>query len=159
MIREWWTSREPRERTLLMVLAGLLALTIAYYGIWSPLQNARESARQAVNSAAADYSIVQRGLRSVSAARSSSVGAAENVDGFRSEITRTAREAGLSIARLQSGAGGSIQISFDDAEPQRLFAWLASLDGQPGGQVIGATLTNRDAATVQAVIELRGGRE
>ncbi len=158
MIREWWTTREPRERTLLMVLAGLLALTVAYYGVWLPVKGAKADARQSVNAAAADYSIVLRGLRTVSAARTGSAGATGNVDGFRSEITRTAREAGLSIARLQSGAGGSIQISFDDADPQRLFAWLASLDGQPGGQVIGATLTNRDAATVQAVIELRGGR-
>jgi len=73
-------------------------------------------------------------------------------------VTRSAREAGLSIARIQRGSDGTIQLRFDDTDPPRLFAWLASIEAQPGGEIVAASISARSDERIEAVIELRGGR-
>ena len=43
---EWYASREPREQTILQLLAAVIVLFLIYALIWQPIWNARESARQ-----------------------------------------------------------------------------------------------------------------
>ncbi|MEL6226342.1 MAG: type II secretion system protein M [Pseudomonadota bacterium] len=158
MIQEWWVQREPRERVLLSVLAALVAMIVAFYGIWSPFAGARDAARSSLQSATVDARFVEQGLVSLASSTTGGPGPAENVNAFRAQLTASAQTLGLSIARLQSGTDGTLQVSIDDADPTLLYSWLLGLDAQPGGRVVAATLTTRDNATVQAVIELQGGR-
>lgn len=155
---DWWTSREPRERALLATAGVLTALVLAYFGFWRPLAQAHKSADQALISARADASIVQRGIETLGAGSQQSSGPAPDVDAFRARLARSAREAGLSIARVQNGADGTIQIRLDDTDPPRLFAWLTTMEDEPGGNILAATLNTRNDERIEAVIELRGGR-
>ncbi|MEM6411987.1 MAG: type II secretion system protein M [Pseudomonadota bacterium] len=154
----WWEMREPRERLLLSVAACLTTLVLGYVVIIGPMNTARSEASRALASAQTDRAIVERGIAAIGTSDRNSSGAALDVDDFRTTVTRSAREAGLSLARVQRSSDGSIQLRFDDAEPPRLLAWLATIESQPGGEVIAASITARNDERTEAVIELRGGR-
>ncbi|MEM7662804.1 MAG: type II secretion system protein GspM [Pseudomonadota bacterium] len=155
---QWWETREPRERLLLSIAALLTLLVLGYLLVISPLSSAREDASRALASAQADRAIVERGIAAIGSADASSSGAAPDVDDFRTMVTRSAREAGLSLSRVQRGSDGTIQLRFDDAEPPRLFAWLATIEAEPGGEIVAASISARNDERIEAVIELRGGR-
>ena len=155
---EWWLTREPRERVLLSIAAGLTVLMLLYFGLARPLSNARSSANQSLASAQTDLSIVERGIGVLQSTSVGSAGAARDVDAFRALLTRSARDAGLSIARVQNGATGTVQIRLDDTDPPQLFNWLAEIENQPGGEIMSASITTRNDERIEAVIELRGGQ-
>ncbi|MEO1407024.1 MAG: type II secretion system protein GspM [Pseudomonadota bacterium] len=155
---QWWETREPRERLLLSIAALLTLLVLGYLLVISPLSSAREDAGRALASAQADRAIEERGIAAIGSADASSSGAAPDVDDFRTMVTRSAREAGLSLSRVQRGSDGTIQLRFDDAEPPRLFAWLATIESEPGGEIVAASISARNDERIEAVIELRGGR-
>lgn len=154
----WWETREPRERLLLSVAGVLTFLVLGYLLVIQPLSNARQQASQALASAQTDRAIVDRGISVLANTDTTSSGAAPDVDDFRTMVTRSAREAGLSLSRVQRGSDGTIQLRFDDAEPPRLFAWLATIESQPGGEIVAASISARNDERIEAVIELRGGR-
>ncbi|MEO0882947.1 MAG: type II secretion system protein M [Pseudomonadota bacterium] len=154
----WWETREPRERLLLSVAGVLTFLVLGYLLVIQPLSNARQQASQALASAQTDRAIVDRGISVLANTDVTSSGAAPDVDDFRTMVTRSAREAGLSLSRVQRGSDGTIQLRFDDAEPPRLFAWLATIESQPGGEIVAASISARNDERIEAVIELRGGR-
>lgn len=155
---QWWETREPRERLLLSIAGGLTLLVLGYLLVIRPLSSAGQDADRALNSAQADRSIVERGIAVLSSSDATSAGAAPDVDDFRSMVTRSAREAGLSLSRVQRGGDGTIQLRFDDTEPPLLFAWLATIENQPGGEIVAASISARNDERIEAVIELRGGR-
>jgi len=158
MIADWWNSREPRERILLFTLAGLIALMTLIYGVWQPLVAARSNAVLAVETASADARAFNAGLSRLTGARvSSGQDPALDVDGFRVSLTQSARAAGLTIERLQNGQEGTVQITFADADPKLLFAWLVNMQQEPGGAVTSASMSGQHDR-VQAVIELQGAR-
>lgn len=161
MIQEWWQGREPREQLLIGIAGGLTILVAVIFGVIQPLATAKAEARQQLANAQFDIALVERGIQSISGA---SAGAdaprpAEDADRFRTSLTRSARENGLSIARLQNGSDGSLQITLDDADPAKLFAWLQTMDAEAGGHVLSATMSSRQGERVQAVIELQGASQ
>ncbi|MEM9670586.1 MAG: type II secretion system protein GspM [Pseudomonadota bacterium] len=158
MIR-WWETKEPRERALLLIAAALTLLVLGYTLLAQPFMNARGQAERALSSAQQDQSIVMRGISMLTSNQRSGSGAAVDIDDFRTMVTRSAREAGLSLARVQRGSDGTIQLRFDDTDPPRLFAWLATMETEPGGEIVAASISTRSDERVEAVVELRGGRE
>ncbi|MEL7130171.1 MAG: type II secretion system protein M [Pseudomonadota bacterium] len=161
MIQDWWQGREPRERVLIGVAGVLTVLVAIVFGVFQPLVKAKGDARQQLANAQLDMALVQRGVQNMSGSLSSGDGPrpAEDADQFRTSLTRSARENGLSIARLQSGPDGSLQITLDDADPKKLFAWLQTMNSEAGGHVLSASMSSRQGERVQAVIELQGASQ
>ncbi len=155
---DWWRSREPREQ-LLLAAAGLVAVVVALVqGVWAPVASAREEAGGRRERASRDLATIQQGVAVMSGPDSGSQSAPPNPETFRAAVVASARERGLSINRLQTGPGGEVSVSMDDADPRVLFSWLAETRTLPGGEVISAAINNRGGGSVRAVVEFQGGR-
>ena len=151
----WWSGSEPRERLLIIIAACLTLLFALWFGVASPLITAKAEARRELTQAIDDKVLIDRALYSLQPAGQNITGPASDLDAFRSAISRSAQQRGLSITRLQSGAEGTLQLTFAEASPVEIYAWLEAIANMPGGMVVGASMISREEK-VQAVIELQG---
>lgn len=157
MIREYWSTREPREKGLLLIAGSLTFVIVLWFGVIAPLMAARADAKADLTRALGDQQLVVRGLASLGGGGASSLGPADDIDGFRATVTRMAQQRGLAISRLQGGSNGTLQLVFSDVTPAEIYIWIDEVSRLPGGNVIRANMTSRDDS-VQAVIELQGTR-
>lgn len=155
MVMDWWKTREPRERILILIAAVLIVLIGAWYGVISPLANAKADARQGLATAIEDKALIDTALARLDTQSISTIGPAENFDAFRLDVTNAAQRRGLSIFRLQGNDDGGLQLIFNDVAPNDVFLWLEDISARPGGAVLRANITMR-GDKVQAVIELQG---
>ncbi|MEO0983616.1 MAG: type II secretion system protein GspM [Pseudomonadota bacterium] len=155
---EWWRAREPREQALIAVAGFLTALVVLFQGVLAPLSSANTRAEDRHLRAAESLDDVRAGLLAVNASSGTANPASAPADGldFRTAVTTLARARGLQISRLQSGEGGGLTVTMDDADPRLLFAWLLQIQARPGGDVRAATITQRGGGAVRATVEFEG---
>lgn len=151
----WWQSREPREQVLIGIAALLTLVIIGVFGIYQPVKAANADAKLRLQNAAIDQALVRRGVQTLQGTAAIEAEPAANADTFRTLVTRSARGSGLSISRLQNSGDGGLQIVFEDVDPVRLFTWLDQMSAEPGGKVVSANISSRDAGMVLATIELQ----
>lgn len=157
MLKEKWQSWTSTER-MIVAGVGVFALFVGLvFGIVTPLQSAKNEALLARDSAAQDVVLVESGIARLSAGSGSDTGSATDIDGFRLQVTQFAQQRGLSIARLQNGGEGSVQLTFSGASPAELYQWLEDISSLPGSRVISGNLLGREEG-IEAEIELRGAK-
>jgi len=121
----WWATRSERERKLLLVMFGLLALVLVWLLVVRPLGDALDRAKQRHNVAVLALAEAR--------ARSSPGGARTGgppslpLDAL---VRRTATDAGFTAARVTGGGPNIARLTLDAARPQALFGWIASLEAQ-----------------------------
>lgn len=152
---EYWTTRSARERALILVAGGLVAVLLLNLLVVSPLRTAKAEAEAAV-------SIAARTLDAVSAAAP----AARQADGtgnvtvtganLRGQLVELARQRGLAVSRLQSSEKGAIIIQFDQATTPLLFAWLETAERQTGARPAQAAVFAEASGGVRASFEFQG---
>lgn len=155
MIREWWASKTQQEQIIVGVLAVMTVLITIVFGVLSPLMSAKTNARDALQQATLDRTLVERAIGTLQTTTGTSAGPAENIDTFRADVTRAAQQRGLAISRLQSGDDGTLQLVFSDATPDQIYAWAWEVSAMPGGKTVEASLTGR-GQSVQAAVRLQG---
>ena len=130
----WWRGRTRREQVLLGVMAGLLALVIAWYGVVAPISAWKADAAERRAEAAADLQSVEADLARLNAAASETpAGTGEPIEPV---LVRTAQAAGLSIDRQQAEADGAQTVWLQAVQPQAVFAWIAQLEQAHGVSVV-----------------------
>ena len=157
MIKQWWETREPREKILVGTALFLSAIIAVWFGIVAPLMSAKSDARLELSRTVQDKVFIERALANINRQNNDVSGPAADGDVFRAAVTRAAQQRGLAIARLQNGSSGTLQLSFTDAVPIELYSWLEDISREAGGTVVSASLSARDEQ-VQAVIELQSTR-
>lgn len=157
MIKQWWETREPREKILVGTAAFLSAIFAVWFGAIAPLMSAKSEARLELLQTVQDKAFIERALANINRQTNDTSGPALDGDAFRARVTRAAQQRGLAISRLQNGSSGTLQLSFTDAVPVELYSWLEDISREAGGTVVSATLATRDEQ-VQAVIELQSTR-
>lgn len=115
----WWDMREPRERILLGVLAGLVSLLVLIFGLLLPIQSARANAAADLDRAKADLVAVSR--------LSPSEDVAVRTPFDRSVLITIARAQDVKLTRVQPGSDGSVSVWIDDAQTQRLYGFFDTL--------------------------------
>lgn len=121
----WWATRSARERNLLLVMFGLLALVLIWLLVVRPLGDALDRAKQRHNTAVLQLAEAR--------ARSNPGGARTGgtpplpLDAL---ISRTATDAGFTAAQVTGGGPTTAQLRLDAARPQALFGWIATLEAQ-----------------------------
>jgi general secretion pathway protein M len=121
----WWQQRSPRERTLLTVMAALLALVIGWLLIVRPLGDMLDEARQ--RHGAAVVALAEAQTRTDPGGGRIAGLPPLPLDTF---ISRTASEAGFATARISGGGAATARLTLDAARPQALFGWIARLESQ-----------------------------
>jgi general secretion pathway protein M len=125
-LRLWWFERSPRERVLIGVMLGLIAMLILWLGLIRPIDRAvgRASARH--EAAVRDATIVTAKVAALKSARSDPVVPVGS--DLLALVRVSAESAGFTLARIDAGEGARVTLSIASAKSPALFAWLSGLD-------------------------------
>lgn len=117
----WWGARTPRERRLLIALAGAAALVLLIVGIYRPLSDVRARAVADIRT----YEVLAAQLRIAGPdlARLRAIDRA----GSQDVLTRTASTFGLAVGRVEAGEG-AIRVTLQDADFTKIVQWLVDLE-------------------------------
>lgn len=145
--RTWWEARAQREQALLLCLATILLLSIAFAGFLRPVQEARAAARAEIrlyDGLAARMRAAGPGLRTPTTGtlRSGSV---------QMIVTTTAGESALQIRQIEQ-QGALTNVVLDAADFTRLVQWLDRLDRDAGVTVVAASIERQ---TLPGVVNAR----
>lgn len=119
----WWDGREPRERLLLMVLAGLASLFLIIFVVVLPLRALTSNAQSDLVRAKSNLALVSRLTPSQGTA-----GLRAPFD--RSVLITVARTQNVKLTRVQPDGEGSFSVWIDDAETQPLYGFFEGLIGE-----------------------------
>jgi general secretion pathway protein M len=120
----WWRERSRREQLLLMVMAGLAALVIAWFLVVRPLSDRLDAAK--TRYAAAAVMLGEARAREAQA-RAGARGPAVALP-IDSLVAGTAAQAGFPSARVTPQGPAQASAAIDAARPQALFAWVLRLE-------------------------------
>lgn len=156
---DWWRAREPREQLLVALGGAVFVLVVLIQFVIIPVIAGKADARRAYESEARMLDAVVAELASRPVALAGGSNAAQSSlsgDALRTAVTTLARERGLSVARVQSGADGRISIAMESADPKVVFGWISECRAQYGVVVSRATLSESRDGTVRASVEVEG---
>jgi general secretion pathway protein M len=157
--REWLANLAPRERNLVYVAAGVLAVAVLYFAVVMPLQtmSARRAAR--IEQKGADLAWMRQVAPQVMAAAAAGGGTRAG-ESLVVLVDRTGREAGLGNAlRDQSPSGEhGLRLRLEAAPFDVLVGWLANLQQQHGVTIAAADIAQAGApGLVNASLTLAHG--
>lgn len=118
----WWDGREPRERSLLAVLLGLVTVFLIIFAVVLPLRAATSNAQSDLVQAKSNLALVSRLTPSQGTA-----GPRAPFD--RSVLITVARAQNVKLTRVQPDGNGSFSVWIDEAETQRLYGFFDDLIG------------------------------
>ncbi|MEM8918368.1 MAG: type II secretion system protein GspM [Pseudomonadota bacterium] len=159
-LRDWFAALSQREKIMIGILAVLVALTVAWYGIYKPFSAASEAASIRYHEAVERQARVEAKVAALTApAPDAKRQLTGTVNAF---VSRRAGEAGFEVGRLDPQDNGRVDLVIDSARPTALFAWLSELEREgvaverlsvdpaaPGTVTATLGLAARDSATGQ----------
>lgn len=124
----WWDTRSAREKRLLLILAALLVLVLAWLLVIRPLGDARANAEQRLDAAVAELGKARAdavALRQLGARPAGAQPVPRPLDGF---LMQAGGEAGFTNLNVMADGSSRATISVASARPQAFFGWLAQLE-------------------------------
>lgn len=169
-VRDYWSSRAPREQRILTWLGVLVLLALIYLLLLEPALSGREQLRKSLPGLRNQLSQVQGMARELSATKSaggaSSPAAGTAAGGATSAqpATRESVEASLSRAGLKAQsvtvAGETIRVQLNAVSFSALSGWLDQAAKGLGISVTEASIVAQTQAdTVNATLTLRQQRQ
>ncbi|MGL6211195.1 MAG: type II secretion system protein GspM [Paracoccaceae bacterium] len=129
-------EKSPRERALMLALAGLVLAWLLATQVWAPLQSQRQSL-------AAELPRLQRALLQVQTAAPPTA-AATDTRATPALITEAADRYGVMITRLQP-EGQKVHVALEDTPFDTVILWIEALHRDHDLQLVDLTLTRRPA--------------
>lgn len=135
-MKRWWLSLSDRDQGLLMFLAAVVVLTIAYVGIWEPLQAQKTQA--AMDLEAAINEAVWVDLTAEEARALARVPVRAQVErgdeSLLALVDRTARAHGLgdALKRAEPAGPRAVRVWFEAASFDQTLDWLQALNAAYG---------------------------
>ncbi len=154
-LRIWWRGRTVREQRLLLVMAAVIALVLAWLLVIQPLGDSLSAARE--RHAAVVLRLAEaRGQ--AAAIRTLQAAPAIVLPGpLAAVLGNAATEAGFSAARVEPQGAGAALIVIDSARPQAVFGWVRQMEQRHGLIVdrLSATTNSDQTLAVQVVFRAR----
>jgi type II secretory pathway component PulM len=154
-MREWFFSREPRERVVLAIGAAATLLLIGYGLVWKPLADGSE---------ALHLDVAAKSRLLVDLERAAAVAPVEQAPRAGSDqslvvlVDRTAQRHGLAGALTRTRPDGTtgINVTLQNAAFDALLAWLITRERDHGVSVESASVTSsRQQGLVNGQLLLR----
>ncbi len=133
-MREYWQSLTDREQLLLSVGGIVLAFTLVYFLVARPLVAYRAESERAYQAALSTFETVQLRAAQLAAteAQASDPDKANSDVSLRVAVSVAARQAGVTISRLQPSEDGTLTIWADGVQSQQFYRWLQILADNRG---------------------------
>lgn len=143
----WFNSREPRERVLLMILAGLLVVFLAWFAL------TRESGPDGVTALEAAQTDRELWLRAAPRLASGAV-AGERAEFTRGALVESARNRSVSLSRVQPQSNGGLSIWIEDAPTTAFYGLIEDVISKYSVSVETALLTTAPNGGINAQLTL-----
>ncbi|MFN3582701.1 type II secretion system protein GspM [Phenylobacterium sp.] len=127
----WWTTRTPRERLLLGVMAGLLLVFGLWFGVHRPLAQARAAAERRYDRALKEEAAIEIAAARIRTLRTAGGGASRKAPAAEA-VNASAAAAGVTLSRVEPDPVGGVQVAVGGVSPAQLFPWLAALQRDYG---------------------------
>lgn len=150
-MKEWFMGLAPRERLMVSVAAGAVALVLVYLLAWMPLAARTAHLEQGVAEQQALKQWMQRAAAEARQLRGSAVAASGNQGhSLLAVVDETAKQAklGPAVKRIQPEGQDLVRVSLEQAPFDDVVTWLAGLQQSQGVRVVDATV-DRQATTGQ----------
>ena len=133
-LRARFEALNERERRLVLIAAGFLAIALFWLVLVLPLHTMQVKRAARVEKKSADLVWMRQAAPQVAAARASGGSAGPSNESLVVLIDRTARQAGLGSALRDQSPNGShsLRLRLESAPFDSLVAWLALLQQQHG---------------------------
>ena len=151
-----WTERQPREKLLIGIAAGLVLLLIAAQFIVKPLSAYPGSQKRLLDQAQRDLTVMKEGKIALSGATPQIKESLESGEA-QSMITNSAGQKGLTISRRQPNGDSGLTVWLERADSKLLYSWISGLTGRYSISLLGANLNRNDDGTVRAQLTFKMG--
>lgn len=154
-------SLSERERGLLGGAGVLFALLILIVGVYLPMREARDEANERERFATDSFEMVAtlaaeaKRLRQNGTVSDSRAIMPRDVS-ERVLISRSARQAGIIISRIQPTDSGALTLWIDSVSSQAFFVWVKALDTSYGISPNNVSLQPEADGMVRVQIEFQG---
>jgi general secretion pathway protein M len=160
----WWNKLSTRERWIVGVGAGLVAVLLFYALVWHPLQRNLAALQQSVGELRTDVTWMRQAAGDVKRLNNTPETNSQNTPA-RDEsllvfVDRTARSAGLgsAVKRVEPQGANQLQIRLEQVSFDQMIRWLGSLQQEHGIAVINAVVDRQtQSGRVDARLVLQGG--
>ncbi|MFS0735847.1 type II secretion system protein GspM [Sphingomonas sp. 1P06PA] len=153
-LKIWWAGRTLREQRLLLVMAALLAITIAWAGIIRPTDDALADARarhaRAVL-ALGDARAQADAIRLLERRAPPPLGAP-----IQAFLASQASEAGFTVARIEPLGSSGATLVINAVRAPAFFGWIGQLESRYGLVVDRLVARTNSDATLSVQVDLRG---
>ncbi len=143
----WFKSREPRERVLLLILAGLLFIFAAWFVL---TRESGPTGSDALEAAQTDREFWLRAAPKLGAGVATGVRA----EFSRGALIEAARKRDVDLSRVQPQAGGGLTLWVEDASTQAFYAILEDLLSNYAVDVDTALITAASSGGINAQVTL-----
>lgn len=159
-LRGFLLERAPRERLILAVGAGLLALALAYLLLIEPAWQGIGRLERALPQQRAKAAELDALLNEVRSLKSRPQVATVSATEARGALEASLKRAGLKAARVVPLSDGDIQLTFANVPYGTWAAWLANSERELGARAMAVSVTAKDApaGNVDAELALRLAR-
>src|SRR5690606_22653889 len=152
-VTDFRQARNPRERLILALAAGLIVLALIYLALIEPAMNARTQLIRSVPQLRQQVAEMQTLAKE---AQSLPAPAEQNVTPVTREMVQAALNSHDLKAQSLNVNGGVVQVQFSDVAFSNLLAWLGSLRGNAMLEVTDANIVAQSQPDrVNATLTLR----
>ncbi len=151
----WWNDLSQREKLLIFIMSGLIAMLAVSLLIVRPVIGFRESANQNLLAAQNTAALVNQAVQAAQL-KSTSI---QSTDNLRGVITSSAQQSGLRWINIrQSQDNLMITISFSNVQTDKLYSWLIDLQEKRNIVVRDARISDtRSGGGIEATLTLVQG--
>lgn len=149
----WWSLRTTREKRLLLVMAGLALVLLAWLLVVRPLDNALAAAKARHDRAVIAFAEIEARIVAIEALRAAPQA---RVEGRVAELVGAeAARVGFIANQAQPIGSDSVRMIIPAARPQAFFAWVADLESRLGLEVVALTARPNADQTLSVDVTFR----
>ncbi|WP_270373755.1 type II secretion system protein M [Marinicauda sp. Alg238-R41] len=157
-VRGLWARQTPREQVLLAVCAGLMLAALVWFALVSPALSYRNAMRAGFEAQVEDHMAVIAGIERYRGLQTASATQQGQDQPLRTLVANRAREAGITITRVQPLENGQLSVWAEQAPEAQLMALLVALADRDNVHASRVSLDREASGLVRAQLVLgRGG--
>ena len=154
-LRAWWGTRTTREQQLLLVMAGLAGLVLAWLLVIRPLDDALARAQERHGRAVVALAETRTAVASVAALQGRAPTATDAP--LDTLLNNSAVEAGFPVTSVTRQSATQANIVMPAVKPQAFFGWVAQMEGR--GLIVDRLTANANTdATLSVDVAFRTRR-
>lgn len=153
-LKQFWSERAPRERSILLAGGALLLAVLVYLIAIEPAWTGIARLERSLPQQRANAAELEALLAEVKATRSRPAVATMSAADARGALESSLARAGLKAARIVPLSDGDVQLTFSDVPVSKWAPWLANAERELGARSTAVTVTGRDATPGNIDVDL-----